>query len=126
MDAKVYLHSAAADFADTDLLSPGDYLGRRVRSRPRGPMRWLKCGCDAERLVRIHRSGWTRWLPLLRLYACLSCRRRVLCTRGKPTIVNRTVYIPARPLRMQAVGLLGLLARLPPSAPWQRPPPDRG
>jgi hypothetical protein len=61
-----------------------------------------------------------RVLPLLRLYVCLECRRRVLRPRMQARSGYGAVYLPARPLRTRDQHLLHLLARLPPVAPRAR------
>lgn len=116
MGTKIYLHSLRADFADTQVLSRGEYLGRALQDPRSFPIRWLSCGCKEPRLVRMRRSFWTRLVPLMRLYACLSCRGRVLRRRSRPQLLHGTVCIVAPPLRSDGVRLLRLLAKLPPSA----------
>lgn len=71
----VYIHSSKADFAQTQVLSEGAYLGRRLR---KGGLRLLRCGCARGDLVRIYRHWWMRLLPLFRQYRCLRCGARVL------------------------------------------------
>jgi hypothetical protein len=114
MPSQVFLHSARSDFADTEVLP-----ARKGPGASQGPC-WFGCGCGAERLVRVPRAGWMRVLPLMRLYVCLECRRRVLRPRMRARSGYGSVYLPARPLHARNHHMLHLLARLPPVAPRAR------
>ena len=95
-------------FADTQVLARG-----RVRQpRPR----LLACTCSQPHLMRVHREGWMRFVPLLRLYACLDCAARVLHFRAPSNNASSAVYLPAPPLRAPAGRILHFLAKLPPDA----------
>lgn len=119
-DAQVYLHSRRSDFAQTEQLSPREYLARPLQAGLEGPLCWGRCRCARPQLVRLRRAWWMRWLPvpLLRLYGCRSCGQQVLRLRTRPRSGYGAVYLPAPPLRANPERLLGLLARLPP--PWVR------
>ena len=94
-------------FADTQVLFK--------RGREPG-LRSLACGCEQPHLMRVRREGWMRFVPLLRLYACLDCGARVLHFRAPPNNAYGAVYLPARPLRAPAGRVLHFLAKLPPDA----------
>lgn len=106
-------------FADTEILGK-----RRRHAEP--ALRWFACGCSQPHLMRVHRTGWMRLAPLLRLYTCLDCQSHVLHFRAPRENAYGAVYLPAPPLRAPAGRILHFLAKLPPDAlrsPGTRPRP---
>jgi len=93
----VYLHSAHADFAETQQLPADVYLGR---CQPRGQLTFFACGCRAPRLTRIARSAWMRLIWRFHLYQCERCDMRVLRPRMKKRLVYGAVYLPPAPNRV--------------------------
>lgn len=85
------------------MLPEAAYLGRHV-PRETGAVSLFRCGCCAPRLVRIPRAMWMRLLPLLRLYWCLDCGRRVLRTKTRQRFAYGSLYLPARRLRPEPRG----------------------
>lgn len=96
-------------FADTEVQA------RRRRVREPG-LRLLACACEQPHLMRVHRTGWMRLVPLLRLYTCLDCASRVLHFRAPRNNAYGAVYLPAKPLRAPAGRILHFLAKLPPDS----------
>lgn len=111
--------AAHTAFAETEPL-----LLRGPRAHQR--LGWMRCGCTDSQLVRIPRSSWMRVLPMLRLYTCISCGRRVMLARSEPSVGYGAVYLPARPLRGEPGTIVGLLAKLPPTMLGRRKGAPRG
>lgn len=92
----VYLHSAQADFAETQQLPADVYLGRRItRSR----LSFVLCGCRDAGLTRIPRSPWMRILIRFHLYQCQQCGTRILRPRMKKRAAYGAVYLAPPPHR---------------------------
>ena len=89
---RTYIHSHVADFAKTEVLSEGAYLGRGLR-KGIGQLRIFGCGCETRALVRIYRKFWMRLVfPLMRHYRCTQCGARIVRT----PVPRKKVYYYAR------------------------------
>ena len=93
----VYLHSAHADFAETQQLAADVYLGRCV---PRAKLTFFGCECRNARLTRIARSAWMRVLVRFHLYQCAQCGTRILRPRLKKRSTYGAVYLAPAPKRV--------------------------
>lgn len=93
----VYLHSARADFAETQQLPEDVYLGRAVA---RNRLRFFLSCCGDAALTRIPRAPWMRILFRFHLYQCGQCGTRILRPRMKKRIAYGAVYLPPSPRRL--------------------------